>query len=136
MKKKPDIRVCLDCNQVIEGRADKKFCDDQCRINYHNSLSQKTNSSLKKINSILKRNRKIIRDFIQSGYNEVLRSDLADMGFNFKYHTHQLKEGNKIVTVCYDFGFRFTKPSLVKLLSFAEISHGNSISTNKNEVSN
>ncbi|RYF12576.1 MAG: DUF2116 family Zn-ribbon domain-containing protein, partial [Flavobacteriales bacterium] len=29
-------RFCLDCNTEIKGRADKKFCDDQCRNNYNN----------------------------------------------------------------------------------------------------
>ena len=87
MQKNLKIRNCLDCNQEIEGRADKKFCDDHCRINYHNSLSQKTNSALNKINSILMRNRKIIREFIESGYKEVKRSDLADKGYNYKYHS-------------------------------------------------
>ena len=29
---------CLECGDVIKGRADKKFCDDQCRSNYNMAI--------------------------------------------------------------------------------------------------
>ena len=35
-------RYCLDCGAVLHGRADKKFCNDQCRNNYNNQLNSVT----------------------------------------------------------------------------------------------
>ncbi|WP_170122572.1 hypothetical protein [Mucilaginibacter oryzae] len=32
-------RVCLDCGTPLQGRADKKFCNDLGRNNYNNQLT-------------------------------------------------------------------------------------------------
>lgn len=53
-------RICLDCNAVINGRADKKFCDDQCRTHYNNRIRTEDNSFLNEVNRILKKNRAIL----------------------------------------------------------------------------
>ena len=39
MKKK-----CLECKDPIIGRADKKFCSDQCRNTYNNKLNSDSNN--------------------------------------------------------------------------------------------
>jgi predicted nucleic acid-binding Zn ribbon protein len=32
---------CINCGKVNKGRPDKKFCDDNCRSNYHNKKRKK-----------------------------------------------------------------------------------------------
>lgn len=39
-KKKETIKKCLWCEKVINGRSDKKYCDDSCRNNYNNNFHQ------------------------------------------------------------------------------------------------
>ncbi|MDB4920517.1 hypothetical protein [Mucilaginibacter sp.] len=60
-------RLCLDCgNPIRAGRKDKKFCDDMCRTNYNNNKGTSSELSLtdyiKKIQTILEKNRKILDD--------------------------------------------------------------------------
>lgn len=53
-------RFCLDCQALLKGRADKKFCDDQCRSNYNNRLKTVNNQFLNAVNKILKKNRDVL----------------------------------------------------------------------------
>ena len=53
-------RLCMECSTPVKGRADKKFCDDQCRSSYYNRTKMKEISVTKNINKILKKNRQIL----------------------------------------------------------------------------
>jgi hypothetical protein len=33
-------KFCLNCNEKLVGRTDKKFCSDYCRTHYHNALNK------------------------------------------------------------------------------------------------
>ena len=39
-------RKCLQCGATIQGRADKKFCCDDCRTDYHNGLRRQREKGL------------------------------------------------------------------------------------------
>ena len=60
-------KTCLDCGNVIHGRADKKFCNDLCRNNYNNQLNSNSYNLIRNINNILKRNRRIMEELNPSG---------------------------------------------------------------------
>jgi len=53
-------RRCLDCQEPLKGRADKKFCNDLCRNNYNNRLKSESNNLVRRINGILRKNRNIL----------------------------------------------------------------------------
>lgn len=101
-------KQCLYCEQVIQGRADKKFCDDQCRNNYNNQLKAVKNNEIRNINNALKKNRNILEDLLgnEDGTFKVNREKLLQEGFQFKYHTHHYvnKKGN-VYVYCYDYGY-------------------------------
>lgn len=99
-------KVCLDCGEPISGRSDKKFCSDQCRNNYNNRLNTETNTLVRRINSILKKNYKILGELNPSGKSSVNRSRLTEKGFNFQYFTsiYTTREG-KTYYFCYDRGW-------------------------------
>ncbi|HEY1024656.1 MAG TPA: hypothetical protein VGE26_05780 [Sphingobacteriaceae bacterium] len=99
-------RVCLDCGTLIRGRADKKFCDDQCRSNFNNRLKAETSGAVKKVNGILKKNRRILEELNPTGKTRILRKRLAAKGFNFDYFTniYQTQTG-KTYHFCYEYGF-------------------------------
>jgi hypothetical protein len=99
---------CLHCGAPFRGRADKKFCTEQCR-NAHNL--QKVIPTISRINKILRRNREILKEVIKSGSSaEVDKRVLEVMDFNFYYHTHYSKDDSGSTTYfCYEYGFRYIR---------------------------
>lgn len=97
---------CLSCGEELVGRIDKKFCDAHCRNSYNNSINRKTNALIRKVNSTLKRNQKILATLNPDGKRVVRKQDLIDLGFNFKYHTETFETKNgRIYIFCYDQGY-------------------------------
>lgn len=104
----PEKKTCLNCEKAIQGRSDKKFCDDYCRNNYNNQLNASNNNFIRNINNALKRNRNILETFLPEAEDTVkaTRQNLLMQGFQFKYSTHTYinKKGNTY-TFCYDYGY-------------------------------
>ena len=102
-----DKPVCCECGDKIKGRSDKKFCNDACRSAHHNKKNKVVCSPQKKINSVLSKNRRILKDcFEQSEDKRVPKLKLENQGFVFNFYTHQINS-NKGVSYryCYDFGY-------------------------------
>jgi hypothetical protein len=116
-------RQCLDCKQEISGRRDKKFCSDQCRVNYHNTIAQEKLKAFRKIHKILLKNRNILSDLSHSKFSVFSRLQLQNAGFNFKYHTHVLLIDGKKLTFTYDYGYVFVKLSQIKIISLADFEY-------------
>ncbi|EHQ28379.1 hypothetical protein [Mucilaginibacter paludis] len=102
----PSERYCLDCNEILHGRADKKFCNDQCRNNYNNQLNSDSYNLVRNINNILKRNRRILEELNPTGKTKTTRKKLSSKGFNFSKHTsiYQTKTGANYI-FCYEYGY-------------------------------
>ncbi|RZK42432.1 MAG: hypothetical protein EOO90_07415 [Pedobacter sp.] len=99
-------RLCLECEDLLRGRADKKFCDDHCRSNYNYKQKSQEHAAFNKINQILRRNRNILKRNNPFGKTKVKRDNLLMAGFDFRFHTHtrQTQQGD-IYCFCYDFGY-------------------------------
>jgi hypothetical protein len=101
-------RECLDCGSVLRGRSDKKFCDDQCRSNFNNRMKAGIRSSMRPVNSILRKNHAILSKLCPENKTRIKKDDLLKYGFNPDYHTHlhQTQNGNTYF-FCYEYGFLF-----------------------------
>jgi len=100
-------RTCLDCGEIIKGRADKKFCSDLCRNNYNNKLNADSTNYVRNVNNILRKNRRIIEELVPTGKANVNKSKLLEKGFDFTYYTNVLKtQKGDIYFFCYEFGYR------------------------------
>ncbi len=99
-------RYCLACNEILVGRIDKKFCDDQCRNNYNNQLNSDSINIVRNINNTLRKNRRILASLAPNGKKTIKKDKLLSSGYNTKYHTHtyQNKEG-AIYYFCYDYAY-------------------------------
>ena len=60
-------KVCLECQEPIKGRIDKKFCSDYCRNTYNNSVAKDSKNLIRNINNRLKRNYKILSELNVQG---------------------------------------------------------------------
>ena len=102
--------ICLYCDKALNsGRSDKKFCNEGCRNQYHNEQKISDNKETKKVNAILKSNRKILKDLLNdASFITVDREALLKKGFEFDYHTHYVNSHfqNNKYTFCYNYGYR------------------------------
>ncbi|HMQ60189.1 MAG TPA: hypothetical protein PKE06_05930 [Flavilitoribacter sp.] len=99
-------RKCLECKEEFLGRADKKFCSDQCRSAYNNRLNSDGINFVRNINSILRKNRRILEELNPEGKATVHREQLLERGFRFSYFTNEyVTRAGKVYRYCYDQGY-------------------------------
>ena len=100
-------RKCLQCYEQLRGRADQKFCSDQCRSAYNNQQYLESNNVIRTINRILKKNYFILSTLNSEGKTSASKSDLQKKGYRFDYFTYTNTSRNSRVNYfCYDQGYR------------------------------
>ena len=99
-------KKCMECNESIMGRIDKKFCSDICRNSYNNKVNSINNSYVRNVNTMLKRNRKILEELVPDESSKTTKSKPLQKGFNFHYYTnvHHNRKGDSYF-FCYDYGY-------------------------------
>lgn len=95
-------------SEAFQGRVDKKYCSDECRFTANN-LKRRENPEEKLIttvNSILRRNRSILKSLNPEGKTTVRKEYLQLQGFDFRYYTHQyLTQKGNTYHFCYEYGY-------------------------------
>jgi predicted nucleic acid-binding Zn ribbon protein len=109
-------KKCLDCGDTIRGRADKKFCSDQCRNNYNNRLNRDSNNYVRNVHGLLRKNRRILSDLFDEGKTVIHKDALYALGYNFSFFTHiiESKDGDRY-NFCFEYGFREKDKDFVEL---------------------
>ena len=100
-------KLCLYCEDPMEGRLDKVFCNPNCKSAYHYKRSHEKEASLyNQIDHQLKQNRRILKNFNKAGKATVRKELLIEEGFNPKYFTHYWKnQKGDVYLFCFEFGF-------------------------------
>ena len=110
-------KTCPECGSAIRGRADKKFCSDECRSSFNNNKNRSTNNMMRRVNGVLKRNRDLLLNFNPDGKARVPKSKLQNAGFNFNYHTNSYTtKTGKTYYFCYDQGYLDLENDLLSLV--------------------
>jgi hypothetical protein len=114
---KTNEKACLECGDTFRGRSDKKFCGDQCRNVYNNRCTQESNSFMRGVNHILRKNRKILEELVPEEPIKVSKRRLYEKGFNFEFTTSMItsREGN-IFYYCYEFGYQALENDIMQLV--------------------
>ena len=101
-----ETRTCAECGQKLIGRKDQRFCSDYCRNGFNNRLNQDANKHIRRINNILRKNRRVLMELNPNGKVTVDGIRLAEEGFNFHYftNTYTTKKGANYF-FCYDHGY-------------------------------
>ena len=99
-------RNCLECGDQLKGRKDQKFCSDYCRNTYNNRLNEDATNQVRRINRILRKNRRILSSLNPMGKRTIDGLVLAEEGFNFHYFTtiYSTQKGSQYY-FCYDQGY-------------------------------
>ncbi len=98
--------TCVECGEEIIGRADKKFCSDNCRSAFNNRLNSDATNFIRNINNILRKNRRILADLNPEGKTKIHRDRLLERGFKFSYFTNEyVTRAGSVYRFCYDQGY-------------------------------
>lgn len=99
-------RICKKCGDKLKGRKDQKFCSDYCRNTFNNELNEDATNYVRRINNILRKNRRILERLNPTGKVTVDAIRLAEEGFNFHYFTniYETKKGS-VYYFCYEQGY-------------------------------
>lgn len=100
-------RLCLSCGKALKGRVDKKFCDDGCRNNYNNEQNSDRNNYVRKLNGILRKNRRILAELLPETDKtaNIAKQKLRDKGYDFGFQTNTLQTAKGTYTFCYEYGY-------------------------------
>lgn len=97
---------CLECGTEINGRIDKKFCDDQCRNTFNNRLKRDQNNYIRNVNNTLRKNRRILAELNPNGKSKAKREEMLLKGFNFNYFTNvYITKDKRTYYYCYDYAY-------------------------------
>ena|SRR5687767_4957102 len=112
--------ICLNCGKPIKsGRIDKKFCDSACKDEYYNAQKIREHKEIKKIDQVLKRNRRILKKLFDPKKEKLVnREVLLKAGFEFDFHTHFVVtkfKANEFI-FCYDYGYREVDKNKYKVI--------------------
>lgn len=110
-------RKCLECGDVLHGRADQKYCSDQCRNAFHNKRLGVTSNTIRRINRILRKNQALLAGLNNNGTIAVSKSELIQEGFNFNYFTNLFTTHHgRTCYFCYDQGYSMAEGNKVLLV--------------------
>ncbi|WP_340066403.1 hypothetical protein [Ascidiimonas aurantiaca] len=100
-------RNCLECEEKLVGRIDKKFCSDYCRNAYNNRINKDSKNLIRNINNRLRKNYRILESLNPDGKTTTPKIRLLDKGFDFEYFTniYTTKNGTSYYFI-YDMGYR------------------------------
>lgn len=97
---------CPVCGSEINGRSDKKYCDDYCRSTHHYKLNENNNKLIRRMNSRLRKNRRILDKVIAKERTCCSYQHLLFLGFDFSIHTSiYINDDGDTCYYCYDRGY-------------------------------
>lgn len=117
------IQFCVQCEQELRGRIDKRFCSDSCRTQYHNEANRTRNQRYNRVHRGLKKNYTILKTFAKTGKSKLQLRELILLGFETTKVTGvKFAKSGKITFELYDLNYRisdknqleFVKTSLTK----------------------
>jgi hypothetical protein len=111
------MKNCLECNEKIVGREDKKFCSDGCRNAYNNKINKDSTNFMRNVNNKLRKNYRILSELNTEGKSKTTRSKLMSKEFDFEFFTsiYNTKTGNTYYFL-YDQGYRILEDDYYMLV--------------------
>jgi hypothetical protein len=91
-------KKCLECQEPVKGRVDKKFCSDYCRNAHNNKINKDSKNLIRNINNRLRKNHKILSELNVSGKTKVeeLNYMIKVSTFNFLHQSIKQKREIRI----------------------------------------
>ena len=110
------IAHCLECGEILYGRADKKFCSTGCRNAWHGHFRSERRLARSLTLNGLSRNYRILDDLLRLKQSSCPMDSLTLLGFDPELVTHQgEKRGRHIVYRCFDIAYSLSSVKLFNL---------------------
>lgn len=100
------MTTCLQCDQTLFGRKDKKFCNDFCRNTYNNNLNKDKVEIVRNVNNRLRKNNRILKSLLEVGAMSVSKNQLNLSNFDFRYITNLNDSNDGTIYYVYDVGYQ------------------------------
>ncbi len=101
------MKKCEICDDVLQGRKDKRFCSDKCKSASQYDRRITNEGFFFEIGKQLRINRKVLKKYNQTGYTTLRRPVLHEEGFNPNVFTHYWKnKDGEVYLFVYEYGFR------------------------------
>ena len=101
-----ESKKCPECGDVIKGRVDKKFCSDLCRNSFNNKQNSDTTNYVRNVSNVLRKNRRILSEFITNETAKTTKSKLIEKGFVFTYYTNTYVTKKGVTYYfCFEYGY-------------------------------
>ena len=111
-----DSPHCLECGDIIWGRADKKFCNADCRNAWHSHQRSLARQQRSFTINVLNRHYAILTSLLQLKKSSCPVGSLKAMGFKPELVTHKgEKVGRHIEYRCFDIAYSLTHGKLFNL---------------------
>lgn len=111
----------MHCGQMTMGRADKRFCSNQCRAAASNRRRTEDAGErlMRDVNNKLRHNRQVLQRASPNGKTTLRREVLQQAGFDFRHFTHlyRTKNGNTYY-FCYDYGYLLLEDEKVLIVNW------------------
>ena len=115
--------ACLECgDQIRYGRADKKFCCEECRTRHNNRQAKEGRSLRRKVLGQLDRNYKILESVLSSGRTAADMMDLLAMGFSPAHVTSCRRTRTRVEYTCFDIKYIMTPDRLSSISKIQNVS--------------
>ncbi|MEL6916292.1 MAG: hypothetical protein AAFO99_01045 [Bacteroidota bacterium] len=100
-------KTCLECQEPIVGRVDKKFCSDYCRNTHNNKINKDSKNLIRNINNRLRKNYRVLDSFtLKENKTRTTKNSLLDKGFDFDYFTNlYTTQKGTVYFFVYDLGY-------------------------------
>ncbi len=100
------MKNCLECDEKIIGRSDKKFCSDLCRNAFNNKLNSDSTNLVRNTNNTLRKNRRILEEICQEDKARTSKKTLLSEGFDFELLTSiRTTQKGSVYRFVYEYGY-------------------------------
>lgn len=114
---------CLHCGDKIRyGRADKKFCSDDCRASHHNEALKESRSFRRRVLARLEHNHDVLMHLMEAGVESCPLMELSSQGFSPDLMTSCRKVGKHMEYSCFEIKYIMTESRIYSISKIQNVS--------------
>lgn len=116
LKKNTNDRcTCLNCDNPLYGRPDKKFCSEDCKDKYYYQIRKTKHLAKTQVIEWIDFNYQILRGIIATKSKSVNRKEIDALGFRAEYCSYYKITNRHRILRCYDIEYCLTSKKILNI---------------------